>query len=70
MYSDKCELRGKSGVKRLERIGPYVVIAIRMLHDRGRSTRFTIVNEPEAWVDSVHPTPARAMAAARELPQR
>ena len=70
MYSEKCELRGRAGIKHLERIGPYSVIANKALFDRGRSTRFTIVNEREAWVDSVHPSPAKAIAAARGLSQQ
>ena len=69
MYSDKCDLRGKTGIQRLERVGPYSVIANRRLHEQGRSHRFAVVNEREAWVDSVHPTPDRAMAAAKTLPQ-
>jgi hypothetical protein len=67
MFSLKCDLRGKSGVKRLEQIGDYVVIANRLLDDKGQSSRFAIVNEPQAWVDSVHSTPASALAAARAL---
>jgi hypothetical protein len=69
MYSNKCDLRGKPGIQRLDSVGPYSVIANRKLHERGRSSRFAVVNEREAWVDSVHPTPDRAMAVARVLPQ-
>jgi hypothetical protein len=68
MYSDKCDLRGKTGIQRLERVGPYSVIANRKLHAQGRSHRFTVVNERDAWVDSVHPTVDRARAVARTLP--
>jgi hypothetical protein len=67
MYSEKCELRGKSGIQRLDRAGPYSVIANRTLHEQGRSRRFAVVNEPEAWVDSVHTTMERARAAAQVL---
>lgn len=70
MYSDKCELQGRSGVKRLESVGAYVVIANRILDDGGRSSRWTVVNEREAWVDSVHSTPGNAVSTARELATR
>ena len=70
MYADKCDLQGRSGVKRLESIGAYVVIANKILDDRGRSSRFTVVNEREAWVDSVHSTPGNAVSTARELSKR
>jgi hypothetical protein len=69
MYSEKCDLRGRRGIERLERQGPYTVIANKVLYEEGRSSRFTVVNEREAWVDSVHPTPDRAMAAAKTLSQ-
>ena len=70
MYAEKCELQGRSGVKRLESVGAYVVIANKILDDRGRSSRFTVVNEREAWVDSVHSTPAMAMSTAMDLSRR
>lgn len=70
MYADRCELEGRSGVKRLESVGAYVVIANRILDDGGRSSRFTVVNEREAWVDSVHSTPGNAMTTARDLAGR
>ncbi|HET7011506.1 MAG TPA: hypothetical protein VFI11_12095 [Anaerolineales bacterium] len=69
MYAEKCDLRGKRGVQRLERIGPYSVIANRALHEEGKSSRFAVVNEPEAWVDSVHPSEARAISTAQSLAQ-
>jgi hypothetical protein len=67
MYADKVELQGRSGVKRLETVGAYVVIANKILDDEGRSSRFTVVNEREAWVDSVHSTRVMAMSTATEL---
>jgi hypothetical protein len=67
MFSEKADLRGKSGVKRLEQVGDYVIIANRLLDDAGRARRFAVVNETRAWVDSVHSSPSRALAVAREL---
>jgi hypothetical protein len=70
MFAEKCKLEGRSGVKRLESAGPYVVIANRILDEAGKSSRFAVVNEREAWVDSVHSTPSRAMSTAVELSRR
>jgi len=70
MYADKCELQGRSGVKRLESVGAYVVIANRVLDDEGKSRRFAVVNEREAWVDSVHSTPVTAISTAMDLSRR
>lgn len=69
MFSDHLTLQGKDGVKRLSQAGPYMVIANKQLYEQGKAGKFTVVNVPEAWVDSVHPSLNEAAARAHRLTQ-
>ena len=70
MFSDHLILQGKHGVKRVSREGPYTVIANKQLYEWGKAGKFAVVNEPEAWVDSVHDSFNEAAARAHRLYQR
>ncbi len=66
-FSDQCKIQGRSGIKRLDRVGSYLVIANRTRFDEGDPHRFTVVNELEKWVDSVHGSHRAALKRARNL---
>ncbi len=66
-FSDSCKLQGRSGIKRLDQIGTYLVIANKTLFDEGSSHRFAVVNELENWVDSVHGSHRSALKRAQNL---
>jgi hypothetical protein len=66
MLSPKCDL-DKPGVKRLDQVGSYAVIANKKLHDKGRSHRFTVVNTSQQWVDSIHQNYDEALSYTRKL---
>ncbi len=66
-FSDSCELQDRSGIKRLDQIGTYLIIVNRTLFDGGVSHRFTVVNEMEKWVDSVHGSYRAAQKHTRKL---
>ncbi len=53
MLSSTCDVN-KPGVKRLDQVGNFAVIANKKLYDGGHSRRFAVVNTIERWVDSVH----------------
>jgi hypothetical protein len=54
MFSEKCKLQGRNGIKQLARVGPYLVITNRRLYEIGESRRYTLVNEAELSVHSIH----------------
>lgn len=66
MLSTKCDLN-KPGVKRLNQIGSFAVIANRQLHDSGKSRRFAVVNTSEQWVESLHENYSQALSYTQKL---
>jgi hypothetical protein len=66
MLSPKCDL-DKPGVKRLDQVGGFAVIANRTLHDSGKSRRFAVVNTSDRWVDSIHTNYSEALSYTRRL---
>jgi hypothetical protein len=66
MYSEKCKLQGRNGIKQLDRVGPYLVIANRRLHETGESRRYVLVNETELWVHSIHGSQHAAVVFAQK----
>ncbi len=68
-FSEQCRVQGRAGIKRLDKIGTYLVITNRTLFDEGASHRFTVVNELEKWVDSVHGSHRAALKRAQKLLQ-
>ena len=66
MFSPKCDL-DKPGVKHLNQVGGFAVIANKKLHDTGKSRRFAVVNTSEQWVDSVHQNYSEALSYAQKL---
>ena len=69
MFSKKCKLQHLNGVKPLDRIGPYLVITNRQLYETGKSRRFTLVNEVELWVHSIHGSQYAAVVFAQKHTQ-
>lgn len=66
MLSDKCNLRGLSGIMQLDHVGPYVIITNRLLHEIGASHRYTLINEIDLWVRSIHKTQSAAVLSAQQ----
>ncbi len=66
-FSDQCKVQGRPGIKRLDQIGTFLVIANRNRFEKGDSHRFAVVNELEKWVDSVHGSHRAALKRARKL---
>jgi hypothetical protein len=69
MFSEKCQLQGRSGIKRLDRVGPFLVITNGRLHEIGASRRYALVNETELWVDSIHGSQHAAVVFAQKHSQ-
>ncbi len=70
MYARKCNLRDKGGIEELDRAGPYTIIVNRRLYDQGQASKFAVVNEQRAWVDSVYHNYGRARSILRSLNQQ
>jgi hypothetical protein len=66
MVGQKCQLHGRNGIQQLERVGPYLVITNRRLHETGESRRYTLVNEAERWVHSIHGSQRAAVVFAQK----
>lgn len=66
MFSEKCKLQGRGGIKHLDRVGPFLVITNGRLHEIGASRRFTLVNEAELWVHSIHGSQRAAVVFAEK----
>lgn len=66
MYSEKCSLQNKAGIKRLEQVGAFLVIANKWLYETGKSRRFALVNEMEKFVHSVHGSQRAAVVYAQK----
>ncbi len=67
MYARNCDLKGKRGIEELDRAGSYAIIVNRRLYDQGQAGKFAVVNEQQAWVDSVYPNYNRARSTLRSL---
>lgn len=67
MYARNCDLRGKRGIEELDRAGPFAIIVNRRLYDQGQASRFAVVNEQQAWVDSVYQNYGGARSTLRSL---
>lgn len=66
MLSPKLDL-DKPGVKRLDQVGVFAVIANKTLHDKGQSRRFAVVNTSEPSVDSIHKNYSEALSYTQTL---
>jgi hypothetical protein len=66
MFSEKCQLQGRNGIKQLDRVGPYVIIANRQLYETGQSSRYTLIHEMESQVHSVHGSHLSAVEFAQK----
>ncbi len=54
MYTDRCVLEGKTGITWLDKKEPYAVIANKALYERGKPSRFAVVNTSAHLVDSIY----------------
>jgi hypothetical protein len=70
MLREKCKLQGRTGIKQLDRVGPFVVITNRWRHDSGESRRYTLINEAELSVHSVHGSQHAAVKFAERYGQK
>lgn len=66
MVSQKFELQGRTGIQQLDRVGSYLVITNRRLYETGESRRYTLVNEAERWVHSIHGSQRAAVVFAQK----
>jgi hypothetical protein len=66
MFSEKLRLQDQSGIQRLEQVGAFLVIANKQLYETGKSRRFTLVNELEQYVHSVHGSQRAAVVYAQK----
>ncbi len=66
MVSQKCKLQGRNGIQQLDRVGSYLVITNSRLHEIGESRRYTLVNEVERWVHSIHGSQRAAVVFAQK----
>ncbi len=67
MYARSCDLRDKRGIEELDHAGSYAIIVNKRLFDRGQASKFAVVNEQRAWVDSVYHNYGRARSMLRSL---
>ena len=54
MVRQKCKLQGHNGIQQLDRVGPYLGIANRQLHETGEARRHALVNEARLWGHRIH----------------
>ncbi len=66
MFSEKCIFQGRTGIEQLDRVGAYLVITNRRLHEIGTARRYTLVNEAKSSVHSVHGSHYAAVVFARK----
>jgi hypothetical protein len=66
MFSDKLRLQNQSGIQRLEQVGAFLVIANKQLYEMGKPRKFTLVNETEKYVHSVHGSQRAAVVYAQK----
>ena len=66
MFSEKCTLQDRDGIKRLDQVGAYLVITNRRLYEIGAARRYTLVNDTKRWVHSVHGSQLAAVVFAQK----
>jgi hypothetical protein len=66
MFSEKLRLQNQSGIQRLEQIGVFLVITNKQLYETGKPRKFTLVNEIEKYVHSVHGSERAAVVFAQK----
>ncbi len=66
MFSEKCTLQGRNGIKQLDRVGSLLVIVNRQLHEAGESRRYALVDEAKRYVHSVHGSQRAAVVFAQK----
>ena len=66
MFSKKLRLENQPGIQRLEQIGAFLVIANKRLFETGKPRKFTLVNEIEKYVHSVHGSQRAAVVYAQK----
>ena len=69
MLPIKGALRGRRGLKWLEKAGSYAVVANRLLLRRGRARKYVVANAPQGLVTSVHRSAEEAAAVVELLSQ-
>jgi hypothetical protein len=67
MFSEKCQLQDRDGIKELDRVGVYLVIANRQLYETGAARRYALVNEEKHFVHSVHDSQRAALVAQQGI---
>jgi len=66
MFSTRCVLDGKRGIKELDNAGVFAIITNRTLVNRGEAHKFVLVNNRQLCVDSVYHTNAEAEKALKD----
>ena len=66
MFSEKLRLQNQSGIQRLEQVGVFLVITNKRLYETGKPRKFTLVNEIEKYVHSVHGSQRAAVVYAQK----
>jgi hypothetical protein len=66
MSSEKCTVQGRTGIQQLDRVGAYLVITNRWLHEIGSARRYTLINEAIPSVHSVHGSHHAAVVFAKK----
>lgn len=67
MLPFKGMLRGRRGLKWLEKAGSYAVVANRKLLRRGQARKYAVTNPRQQLVTSVHDSADEAMMVAQAL---
>lgn len=67
MYTERCNLEGKTGIAWLEKKGPYAVIANKALYERGAMSRFAVVHTSHCFVDSIYASRKAAAAYMNKM---
>jgi len=66
MFSEKLRLHNQSGIQRLDQVGAFLVIANKRLYETGKPRKYTLVNETEQYVHSVHGSYRAAVVYAQK----
>lgn len=65
MYSTKLNYHNQRNLKRLDRVGPFLVITNKRLYHTGRPNKFVLINDFDNYVESVHGSQYAAVTNAQ-----
>jgi len=66
MFTEKYKIQYMNGIKQLERVGVYLVIANRWFYETGEASRYGLVNGAELWLHIIQGSQYAAVVFAQK----